>query len=62
MVSLGSCFTTSQILQNKQQLASASSQPPYILLIDPGPALTAPNLDSQLGFAWESPRPAQIVL
>ena len=25
----------------------------------PGPAIAAASLDSQLGFAWESPSPAQ---
>ena len=45
----------------KQATAGLSEPlPSYLLLSDPGLALGAGSLDSQLGFAWESPSPAQV--
>ena len=37
-----------------------SPQPPYFLLSGPKPSLAVTSLDSQLGFTWESPSPAQV--
>ena len=37
-----------------------SPQPPYLLLNGPRFGTNSTSLDSQFGFAWESPNPAQI--
>ena len=51
MAGPGSCFITSSVLSNKQQqLASVS----------PRPCTSSGQLDSQLGFNWKSPSPAQV--
>ena len=48
MADLGLCFTTFQIISNKQQLASVSSKH------------RASGPDLQVGFFWRSPSPAQV--
>lgn len=45
----------------KQQPASVSSLPCYLLLSGPGPGSSSSHLDSQLGFPWKSLSPAQVV-